>query len=425
MAEWKFREFNELPHLFKERVNMSYPFATRFLDQFPKQVTERIARTVAFISGALAAVLTLASLIDPEIFSVEITPERTGLFYIGVLGAVWAFARGRVSEDESVFDPEYAMRNVVEYTHYMPDHWQDRLHSSDVMQEFSELYKLKWVIFLEEVLGIITTPFLLLFSLARCSDQVVDFFREFTIHVDGLGYVCSFAVFDFKRGDDQRGAATNNDVREDYYSTKHGKMAASYYGFLDNYVINPKTGIPGHMPPGTRPAFHAPPAFPPLGSPGLATDMRMSRMGRGERDRPRSRVPGPHLQGGWGQRTGVGSPMASVLLDPHHQPTMPPHGGRSIHRGRQPRGPHGGADVDIVEESVDRRALQSSGGRGDDDEFVESGGDLGESMWQTSPTKALSREDSSALHEEPEVGVLGLIYQFQQAHQNQRTKGPL
>ena len=84
---------------------------------------------------------------------------------------------------------------------------------------------------------------LLLMSLPRCSDQIVDFFREFTIHVDGLGYVCSFAVFDFKKG--VGNAATNvqgNDVRENYYSTKHGKMAASYYGFIDNYVINPKTG---------------------------------------------------------------------------------------------------------------------------------------------------------------------------------------
>lgn len=423
MAEWKFREFNELPHLFNERLHMSYPFATRYLDQFPKQVTERIARTVAFISGALAAVLTLASLIDPEIFSVELTPDRTGLFYIGVLGAVWAFARGRVSEDETVFDPEYAMRNVTEYTHHMPEHWRGRLHSSDVMQEFSELYKLKWVIFLEEVLGIITTPFLLLFPLARCSDQIVDFFREFTIHVDGLGYVCSFAVFDFKSQGDQVGAGANNDVREDYYATKHGKMAASYYGFLDNYVINPKTGIFGHTPPGMRAAFHAPPAFPPLGSPTQTADMRMSRRGRGERDRPRSRMPG---QGGWGQRGGasaaLASPMASVLLDPRNQPIMPAQGGRSIHGGRQPRAGQGGHDVGIAEEPVDRRAGRHGA---DDDEIFESGGDLGESMWQTSPAKALSRENSSALHEEPEVGVLGLIYQFQQAHQTQRTKGPL
>ncbi|SPO01312.1 related to APG9 - integral membrane protein required for Cvt and autophagy transport [Cephalotrichum gorgonifer] len=428
LAEWKFREFNELPHLFSERTNMSYPFATRYLDQFPKQVTERIARTVAFISGALAAVLTLASLIDPEIFSVELTPERTGLFYIGVLGAVWAFARGRVSEDELVFDPEYAMRNVIEYTHYMPDHWRGRLHSSDVMQEFSELYKLKWVIFLEEVLGIIATPFLLLFPLSNCSDQIVDFFREFTVHVDGLGYVCSFAVFDFNRGGDQPNTSAKNDVREDYYSTKHGKMAASYYGFLDNYVINPKTGIPGHMPPGMRPAFHAPPTFPPLGSPMLAADMRVSRIGRGERDRPRSRAAGPHVQGGWAPRAGASavlpSPMASVLLDPHHQPAIPTQRGQSIHRGRQPRGNHG-VDAGIAEEPVARGSGHPAGRNGDDEDFFEGGGDLGESVWETSPTKALSRENSSALAEEPEVGVLGLIYQFQQAHQSQRTKGTM
>jgi autophagy-related protein 9 len=55
------------------------------------------------------------------------------------------------------------------------------------------------MVFLEEILSVLTTPFILWFSLPNCSDKVVDFFREFTVHVDGIGYVCSFAVFDFKR----------------------------------------------------------------------------------------------------------------------------------------------------------------------------------------------------------------------------------
>jgi hypothetical protein len=55
------------------------------------------------------------------------------------------------------------------------------------------------MIFLEEVLSVLTTPFILWFSLPDSSEKVVDFFREFTVHVDGIGYVCSFAVFDFKR----------------------------------------------------------------------------------------------------------------------------------------------------------------------------------------------------------------------------------
>ncbi|KAJ4164113.1 hypothetical protein LMH87_005799 [Akanthomyces muscarius] len=188
LAEWKFREFNELPHIFYERLHMSFPFATRYVDQFPKRMTEDIARSVAFMSGAITAVLAVCTVLDSELFlGFEITKDRTVLFYLGIFGAIWAMTRGMVSEETAVFNPEYALRNVIEYTHYMPEHWEDRLHSFEVKKEFAELYKMKVVIFLEEVMGIITTPMLLLFALPRCSDQIVDFFREFTVHVDGLG----------------------------------------------------------------------------------------------------------------------------------------------------------------------------------------------------------------------------------------------
>jgi autophagy-related protein 9 len=61
------------------------------------------------------------------------------------------------------------------------------------------LYDLKIMIFLEEVLNVLTTPFVLRFSLPNCRDKIVDFFWELTVYVDGIGYVCSFAVFDFER----------------------------------------------------------------------------------------------------------------------------------------------------------------------------------------------------------------------------------
>ena len=422
LAEWKFREFNELRHIFYERLHMSYPFATRYLDQFPKRMTEDIARSISFMSGAITAILAVGTVLDPELFfSFEITKDRTVLFYLGVFGAIWAMTRGLVSEETAVFNPEYAMRNVIEYTHYAPDRWQGRLHSFEVKQEFSELYKMKVVIFLEEVMGIITTPMLLLFSLPKCSDQIVDFFREFTIHVDGLGYVCSFAVFDFKKGVGNAGQARpNQDVREDYYSTKHGKMAASYYGFIDNYVINPKTGIPGHVPPGTRHQFYPPPAFPGLNSPTLAADMQGSYMGpRQDMGRSRSRLNGPaSARAG---RGGAGmpqpSPMASVLLDPHHHPGGASVGARSSHRSRHLRGYRN--EPQTIEETLEdgtqgRQVVE------DDEDADEGGGILGESTWQTSPGQGLSRENSAAHADEPESGVLGLITQLRQTQYNRR-----
>ncbi|CAK7209006.1 autophagy protein atg9 [Sporothrix curviconia] len=468
LAEWKFREFNELDHLFEERLNMSYPFATRYLDQFPKRKTEQLAKTVAFIAGSVMTVLAIASLVDPELFlGFEITHDRTVLFYVGIFATVWATARGMITEDNSVFDPEYALRNVIEYTHYEPDHWKGRLHSYDVKVEFSELYQIKIKIFLEEILSIFFTPLILFTSLPRSSDQIIDFFREFTIHVDGLGYVCSFAVFDFNKG---VGATSNprrqeqqsqqpdplgagGDVRDDYYSTKHGKMAASYYGFLDNYVINPKTGIPGHHPPGGgrhHAQFYPPPAFPGLNSPTLAADMQNSRI--------RHRGPGGGTQPPAARTPRFGpssiaqpSPMASILLDPHHQPSAISITNRSAHRPRMPGGarfgPGGTGESFIVEEPTmedSRVAAGEGGGNGagrrvddtyhDDDllrpahqaqansgEFPSGPGMLDESTWQTSPPAGLSRENSG-VGEDADVGVLGLMYQFQQAHQNHRIR---
>lgn len=88
---------------------------------------------VAFIAGSFAAVLVLASVLDPDlVLHFEITPHRTVLFYLGVFGSILAAVRGTIPEENRVFDPELLMTEVIEYTHYMPDEWKDQLHSKRV-----------------------------------------------------------------------------------------------------------------------------------------------------------------------------------------------------------------------------------------------------------------------------------------------------
>ena len=132
-AQWKFREFNELPHLFERRLDRSYPTAKEYIDQFPKERTALVMRFVAFVAGSFAAVLLVASLLDPDLFlHFEVTPHRTVLFYLGIFGSVLAIARGMVPEENLVFDPEASLREVVRWTHYLPGEWRGRLHSQMV-----------------------------------------------------------------------------------------------------------------------------------------------------------------------------------------------------------------------------------------------------------------------------------------------------
>ena len=402
---------------------MSYPYAKHYIDQFPKKKTESAARTVQFFSGALIAVSAIFGFFDPEMFvDFELFPGMNAFAFVALMTTVWAVARGMISEENDVFDPEFAMQNVIEYTHYQPDQWKNRLHSYDVKTEFSELYKVRVVIFLEEILGVLVTPLILFFSLPKCSDQIVDFFREFTIHVDGLGYVCSFAVFDFQKdGRNAKQKAPADDARVDYYSsTKHNKMQASLHGFLDNYVYNPRSGLPGGHPigPAGRHQFHPPPVFPGLLSPTLAGDMRSSRMGRSEV--PRGRAP-PGKTPRMGPAVAP-SPMASMLLDPHHQPSASLIAGRTPQRARQPRG------GDILEESMEASTVRSAFHRQptaytDDGDVDESVARLGESTWEGSPRQPLSREESGATDDAAAAdkpGVVTLLKQFQDAHLNHR-----
>ncbi|KIJ10518.1 hypothetical protein PAXINDRAFT_85915 [Paxillus involutus ATCC 200175] len=199
-AQWKFREFNELSHLFTRRLDESYPLANIYIGQFPNEKMTIIMRFVAFIAGSFAAVLVLASVIDPEsAIHFEVTPHRTIIFYITVFASILGVARGMIPEENRVFDPELLVTEVIQYTHYMPDEWKDQLHSKQVHQEFGELFALKIVIFLQEIISVVTTPFVLWFSLPPCAPAIVDFFHDFTVWVPGRGYICSFAEFDFKR----------------------------------------------------------------------------------------------------------------------------------------------------------------------------------------------------------------------------------
>ncbi|KAI0958042.1 hypothetical protein AcW1_006235 [Taiwanofungus camphoratus] len=230
-AQWKFREFNELPHLFKRRLNESYPMASMYIGQFPNEKLTLIIRFVAFIAGSFAAVLLLASVVDLELFlHFEITPHRTVAFYLTVFGTILAAARGMIPEENQVFDPELLMTEVVQYTHYMPNEWRDQLHSKKVHEEFGQLFAMKVMIFAQELLSVILTPFVLWYSLPPCSPAIIDFFREFTVHVDGLGYVCSFAVFDFQRhGNIKFGAPTK--AADERLMSKEGKMEKSFLNF--------------------------------------------------------------------------------------------------------------------------------------------------------------------------------------------------
>ncbi|RMZ91267.1 hypothetical protein DV736_g1505, partial [Chaetothyriales sp. CBS 134916] len=430
LAEWKFREFNELEHLFRRRINMSQPFAARYVDQFPRDKTVQVARFFAFASGAVVSVLGVVALFDQENFlTFELTPGRTVLFWLGVAGGVWAVARGLMPDDNTVYEPAFAMQEVIDFTHYEPAHWKDRLHSVEVKKEFDNLYQMKVLIFVEEVFSMIFTPFVLWMSLPKCSERIIDFFREFTVHVDGIGYVCSFAEFKLRRPleDQASGRPTLDqppfDLRDQYFASKDHKLEQSYWGFMNDYARNPKADV--RLRPGTaHRRLNMPPPLPGLLSPtlpgafGPQNAMATGRRGLGYSPRKTAqRVETSDLTA-----QASGSPLQSLLLDPHHQPSTSDFGHQlqtskvknsqlSQHFQRRRTFEH---PADVAEE--DEPSDPAANGQP-----IASTGELGSWKYENEESAPSDDQDDQAAATE---GVLGMIRQLQtQGEGNRAAQG--
>lgn len=314
LAEWKMRDFNELEHDFQRRLKMAYPFADRYLAQFPRDKTIQFLQFVSLVAGTVAAVLGTATLLDPELFlGFEITPNRTAFFYLSVSMGIFAAARNAVPDDSEVHEPVLHLFEVIEYTHYAPQRWRNNFHTPAVRAEFSSLYQMKVLIFLDEILSLVAAPFILWRNAGKPSAAIVDFFRQNTVHVDGLGGLCNHAVFEFRKRnkpEDDDAADAAHDLRDEYFGVLHGggaaakdqKMAQSQYYFMQrlgryegrqaeryNRAYMDAPGLHHHHHP-------LPPAFPPL-----------SPLREAARPHPR--------------RGREGSPRQSALLDLHGRPS--------------------------------------------------------------------------------------------------------
>ncbi len=178
LALWQFREFNELPHLFEERINRSYGPTNEYLSSFRNPYLSVIARFVAYIAGAFIATLLLVSVVSEGVLLYVQYGEHNLLWYLGIFSAIFAGARAFIpDETKSLVSPEDLLNKVSASTHYFPDHWSGRAASLQVKEEVSELFQFKAQLFLMEVLSVVLTPAVLCFSLPSSAPLVVEFVR--------------------------------------------------------------------------------------------------------------------------------------------------------------------------------------------------------------------------------------------------------
>jgi autophagy-related protein 9 len=155
----RLRHYNELDHELTTRLNRSYEFAARYMDQFISTAAEIIAKTVAFTCGSVFAILFILSAWDEDVLNIEHV-----LTVMTVCGAVGLACRSFIPNENMVLCQNFLMRQIVANIHYAPSNWLREGQSSEVCAEFGSIFQLKVQYFVEELLSPIITPFMLLFK---------------------------------------------------------------------------------------------------------------------------------------------------------------------------------------------------------------------------------------------------------------------
>lgn len=188
------RHFNELDHELNARLNRAYRPASKYMSIFTSPVMTVIAKFVAFVAGSIVGVLLILTMIDEDVMAVE------HMFtLVTVLGATAVLARSCIPNDNLVWCPETLLTAVLAHTHYRPDSWRGHAHTQSTRSQVAQLFQYRAVHLLEEVASPLITPYILCFKMRQRALDIVDFYRNFTIEVTGVGDVCSFAQMDVRK----------------------------------------------------------------------------------------------------------------------------------------------------------------------------------------------------------------------------------
>jgi autophagy-related protein 9 len=237
---WKFREFNELPHIFQRRLFQSVDPVRSYVTHFPSPLVGVIARFLVFVGGAGAAILLILGCLDSDLLLLGTLGGRTLIFYLGVCGGLVAVARNFLMPEVILPDAAKDLEQVSLHTHYNPKNWRDP-STAAVREEVTSMFTYSVKLYLKELISILVVPWIFIYSLPSSIDPLIEFIQRHTIEVPGLGRICEFG--DFTRF----GALAKTAGQPSIHRTHQGKLEKS--------MINFSVHHPGWHPPPEGRAF--------------------------------------------------------------------------------------------------------------------------------------------------------------------------
>ena len=218
---WSFREINELQHFFIKRMSKSYGPTLLYINSFENHTTTIVARFLSFIFGSVTTVLIYLSML-----SIEFVFKKNILWWITIFVTLTILCRGCIPDPYTLTNPKDHLKIISKYTHFKP-----KTEEEDTLKELYEMFEIKPVYILREIISILLIPYVLWYHMEPKIEDITDFFINFTKR-SRIGYICSYGTFERE----------NDEHNTDEQITS--KLESSISTFKENHIswISPNFG---------------------------------------------------------------------------------------------------------------------------------------------------------------------------------------
>ncbi|KAH0785295.1 autophagy protein [Histomonas meleagridis] len=204
-AKWKIREYNELPHLFNERISKSYEFANVYMDLFPSSIVQPLLKLLSFISGAFIAVIFVIGLCTDSghLLNIKIFGNKSLTWALSIAVSIYGVCKVSITPDSHPYTPNEALTEVEKYIHYDFREQSNSANSWITYSTFASMFQpiSKQICF--DLFSAILTPLLFTFVMPMKASQIVDFINKNSIEHPKLGWICAFSSFESADGKSQ------------------------------------------------------------------------------------------------------------------------------------------------------------------------------------------------------------------------------
>ena len=260
LTKWRFREFNELPHFFERRMRIAQQAAKEYFE-LHSSIRNRnlsiVIRCIGYIAGSFVACLLFLSVLREEALLYISLGAHNLVWWLGLWTTIFLSCRGFTAASSSSPLPEMVwgddedgtsgllmqldrlLARVCSSTHYYPavgtaadGGGKTRLEfHSRVREEMDCLCPQRFIVFGFELLSVILTPVILMFSLPSCVPAILAFIKEHAKNIEGMGSVVDYSLFPFDRCGDRAYGSQSKTGRTPGTASRGGKMEASYLSF--------------------------------------------------------------------------------------------------------------------------------------------------------------------------------------------------